>query len=202
MTVNAVPTPTLFPIQFGQRDAKVIETATLAAGTVSNKNLDATCTYDAAPVIAAGTLTEAQLAPEVQASVTVSVTAANIAALYATPKQLIAAPAAGKAIIVESIEVLHTYAVAVFADGGVCKVQYDNTVHGAGTAISPALESVVTAGATSNGFYGIANTSVVDAAAITAKGVFLSNATGAFTGGNVGNVLKIRVTYRVVTVVA
>lgn len=62
MTVNAIPTPTPFPIQFGQRDAKVIETATLAAGTLSNKALDASCTYDAAPVIADGTLALAKLA--------------------------------------------------------------------------------------------------------------------------------------------
>ena len=45
MTANAVPTPTAFPIQFGQRDAKVIETATLAAGTLSNKTIDSSCTF-------------------------------------------------------------------------------------------------------------------------------------------------------------
>ena len=39
---NPVPAPTAFPIQFGQRDAKVIETATKASGTLSNKVLDAT----------------------------------------------------------------------------------------------------------------------------------------------------------------
>ena len=47
MTANAIPTPTNWPIQFGQRDAKVIESATKAAGTISNKTIDSSNTIAA-----------------------------------------------------------------------------------------------------------------------------------------------------------
>jgi hypothetical protein len=61
MTTNAIPTPTAFPVQFGQRDAKVIESATLAAGTISNKTIDSSNVIAGAALTAA-TVTLAKLA--------------------------------------------------------------------------------------------------------------------------------------------
>ena len=313
MSVNAIPTPGSFPLSFGERDAKIIETATLAAGTLSHKTIDSTNsigavtltaakltdaskivgtadatkvvafsnagmttgktltvgfitdasngikfdltgvtaaaattikasntaaavitlpnatstvatlglaesftgvkTFSVAPVIAtitngAATLTlptvtgtiakTSDIGTDVRATATVSLSQADIVALYATPKQLVAG-STGQTIIVEAVEVLHSYSTTQYAGGGVCKVQYDSTVNGAGTPISADLASVVGAAATTNTFYAIANTSGVDEAATAGKGIYLSNASGVFTGGNVANVLKVRVSYRVVT---
>jgi len=65
MTVNAIPTPTPFPIQFGQRDAKVIETATKAVGTISNKTIDSSNSVNLA---ALPSITNAKLAGSIAAS--------------------------------------------------------------------------------------------------------------------------------------
>lgn len=147
---------------------------------------------------------------DVRATATVDISASDIAALYATPKQLVAAPSAGQVILVEALEILHTYSTAQYTGGGACKVQYDSTVNGGGTAISADIDAVVKAASTTNLIHRLGSTTLpitaggVDmaAAGIVAKGVFLSNASGAYTGGNAGNVLKIRVTYRVVTALA
>ena len=61
MSANAVPTPTQFPIQFGHRDAKVIETATIATGVIQNKTLDSTNVI-AGAALGAGSVTLAKLA--------------------------------------------------------------------------------------------------------------------------------------------
>ena len=77
MSVNAVPTPTLFPIQFGQRDAKVIETATLAAGAITNKTIGSTNTISGA-ALTAGSVTAASLV--------IGATAGNILVAAASTK--------------------------------------------------------------------------------------------------------------------
>jgi hypothetical protein len=179
-------------------------------------------TFSVAPVIATitngaatltlpsstGTLAKlTDIGADVRATATVALTQAEIIGMYAAPKQLVAAPAAGEVISVEAIEILHTYSTTQYAGGGACKVQYDSTVNGAGTAISADIDAVVKAASTTNTMNRLGSTILPVAAAgvdmaaagIVAKGVFLSNASGAYSAGNAGNVLKLRITYRVVT---
>jgi hypothetical protein len=143
----------------------------------------------------------ADIGADVRATATVALTTADITNLKATPIQLVAAPAAGQAIIVEHIELLHTYAVAQYNGGGTCKVQYKNTASGGGVVLGPDLGTIIKAGSTSNSMWSVTNTAV-DMADVTAQGLFLSTDTAEFGAGNAGNVLKFRISYRVVTVVA
>jgi hypothetical protein len=77
MATNAVPTPGDFPLQFNERDAKVIQTATLGTGTISNKTIDSSNT------IAGAALTAASVPP---AKLSVSATAGNILVAAASTK--------------------------------------------------------------------------------------------------------------------
>jgi hypothetical protein len=242
-----VPVAGNYPTRFTKREAKVIECALSAAGTLTAKTITSSTIgvtntvslYDSLFSLAdnttptkllafqlaskaagtttfnvlgtantltfpAGTGTVAlttDIGADVRATATVALTAAQIANIKATPIQIVAAPAAGSAIIVEHIELLHTYAVAQYNGGGVCKLQYKNTASGGGVVLGPDLNTIVKAGSTSNSMWSVAN-SAVDMADVTAQGIFLSTDTAEFGAGDAGNVLKFRISYRVVVVVA
>ena len=126
----------------------------------------------------------------------VAVTAAEFNGMYAAPKLLIAAPGANNLIIVDQMELVMTYVSANYAAGGVVAAQYDNTVHGAGVLAtnSEAAADFQAAASTTFKFNG----GVVLAPFSTSvnKGLYLSNATGAFTTGDSTFVVKIH--YRII----
>lgn len=132
----------------------------------------------------------------------VSLTQSNIQNLSATPIQLIAAPGSGKLIVVDTVEFLHTYSTTVYANGGDVQVLY----HGS-TVICLADEDVVNGGASANYFYkpnfydlGVTADPALNAmTALANLGVDLSNATAAFINGNAANIIKVKVRYRVIT---
>jgi len=64
--------------------------------------------------------------------VEVSLTAAQLNGMYATPVQVIAAPGANKAILVNHAVLNMTFVSAQYAAGGVVGLQYGNTAHLAG----------------------------------------------------------------------
>ena len=152
---------------------------------------------------AAGTIAlTSDIGAAVFAVAEVALTQAEIVGLYATSKALVAAPAAGHILIVDAVEVLHTYAVAAYADGGAVVVQYASTANGAGVEAAPIAAANVTDGASSNTRTEPAAQSEFDMVANKAKGLYLSNKTGAFTAGDAGNVIKVRVYYRDIILVA
>lgn len=114
---------------------------------------------------------------------TVLLTVADILAMYATPQLLVAAPGAGKALLVTSAQIV-TEPVTPFAGGGAVIVQYGNTVHGAGVnALSATIPAAEITAATAQIYtvQGFATGTV--STGITNMGLYLSNQTGAFTGG-------------------
>lgn len=130
----------------------------------------------------------------------VDMTAAQWNGMYAAPYLLVAAPGANKIIVVDKVVLNMTFVSAEYADGGVVNAQYDSTVHGAG---SPATATV--AAATINGYAastGNLLTGALSSVAFTAmanKGLYLSNATAAFTTGD--STWKVQVWYKVVSLV-
>lgn len=139
----------------------------------------------------------------VMAETTVTLSAANIAAMNATPVTLIAAQGAGTVIIVDTIEFFHDYATAAYADGGDVTIEYETS----GVDINVFDVALVTAGADDNWFVRVtipyvsaagtaSNFSLTSSAN---KAVQITNATGAFTGGNASNIIKMKIRYRVVT---
>lgn len=117
----------------------------------------------------------------------VAITAAEFNGMYAAPKLLIAAPGANKLIVVERMALLMTFVAAAYAAGGIVAAQYDNTVHGGGVLATNSQQASDFQAAASDAFLfnGASgdNSDALFSAAVN-KGLYLSNATGAFTTGD------------------
>ena len=132
---------------------------------------------------------------------TVTLSAANVLAAYATPQLIVAAPGAGKTIVVLNAQIATSVSTA-FAGGGVGVLQYNNTIHGAGTnALSATTPSAEITAATTQIYsqLGIGSIATTVITGVGNKGLYFSNQTGAFTGG-AGSTLTYVVNYVVVPV--
>ncbi|VVB70624.1 Uncharacterised protein [uncultured archaeon] len=150
--------------------------------------------------MANNTVDYAQLALDVAASATVTLTASQVQNLYATPVQLIAAPGAGKLILIDSILWDIAFVSAQYAAGGAIAAQYGSTIHGAGPAASGTLAAASLNGVAASGFLsnaGSAGLLNVASSASLNTAVYLSNASAAFTTGD--STVTLYVKYRVVT---
>lgn len=137
----------------------------------------------------------AEPSPEMVRTATVSLTAAQIIAMYTTPVTILAAPLATEAIIVEDITVELILTSTAFASGGVVHFYY----HG----LTVELMAQTIAAATVNGSVGTtlwnlkpvqtAGGSVVSAG----LGIDITNATGVFATGT--GTAKVHIKYRIVT---
>lgn len=120
--------------------------------------------------------------------VAVPITAAQFNGMYAAPKLLIAAPGANKLIVVKQMDLLMTFVAAAYAAGGVVAAQYDSTVHGGGVLAtnSEAAADFFAAASTAFQFEPISGNTVgaLPFSTTVNKGLYLSNATGAFTTGD------------------
>jgi hypothetical protein len=184
-------------------NASNVATAVAMSGDVHISNTGAT-TIQAGAVtgskIANNAVDYANLALDVSASATVTLSAAQVNGMYAAPVQLIAAPGAGKLVIIDSILWDIAFVSAQYAAGGVIAAQYGNTVHGAGPVASGTLAAASLNGVAASGFLsngGIAGSLNVTASASLNTAVYLSNQTAAFTTGDSTVTLYVR--YRVVT---
>jgi hypothetical protein len=161
---------------------------TIAAGAVSGSK------------IANNAVDYAQLALDVGAQATVTLSAAQIKALYDTPVQLVAAQGAGTLIIIDSILWDIAFVTTQYTAGGVLAAQYGNAAHGAGPVASGTLAAASLNGVAANGFLsngGVAGTLSVTKTASQNVAVYLSNQTGDFTTGD--SIATLYVRYRVVT---
>ena len=150
--------------------------------------------------IAANTVDYANIAPDVAATATVALTAAQVNGMYATPVQLLPAPGAGKLIIIDSILWDVAFVSAQYAAGGAIAAQYGNTIHGAGPAASATLAAATLNGVAASSFLGEAGSSTVLDVAKTASlntAVYISNASAAFTTGD--STVNLYIRYRIVS---
>jgi hypothetical protein len=121
----------------------------------------------------------------------VAITAAQFNGMYAAPINLVPAPGDNKLIVLDRMELVQTYGTAAFAAGGVVAAQYGATVNGAGPAASntePAADYFVTA---SNTYLFNGATGAKPFTTTVNTGLYLSNATGAFTTGDSTFVAKV-----------
>lgn len=162
------------------------------AVTINTSNLAANC------------VTFAKLDPSIEVqSATITLSQANITGMYASAVSLLSAPGAGKLIVLDEVEILHTYATAAYTSGGKITIQYAS----GGTAIAAVAATVVTAASSKNFIVGpnlyqvdaSTGSAPVDLTAQANLGLEITNATGAFSGGNAANIVKLRLKYHVVT---
>jgi hypothetical protein len=116
----------------------------------------------------------------------VSLTAAQINGMYAAPVLLVSAPGAGLSVVPIRVSFRIVRTSTAFAAGGAAIVQYSNTVNGGGTqALDSTIASTVVTGSAGTSVT-LRNGAVISdlaAASIQNVGLYLSNATAAFTTG-------------------
>lgn len=175
--------------------ATTIAAANIANATITHTQISATAAITGSQLSASAGITGSQLAANTIATssldpttiqyVRVPMTAAQWNGMYGAPYLLVAAPGANKIIVVKQALMSMTFVAAQYANGGVVGLQYDSTVHGAGT-----LASGTVAAATVQGYAASSCTSVggvVTSSANTTtvnKGLYLSNDTAAFDTGD------------------
>lgn len=121
----------------------------------------------------------------------VSLTAAQVLGMYAAPVLLVPAPASTKIHILTAAYWDIHWNSAQYASGGVIAIQYDNTVHGGGTAASSTIAAATLNGVNANEVLLFSAPSTIVTSAAIGKGLYLSNATGAFTTGDSASVLNV-----------
>lgn len=137
----------------------------------------------------------------VMVEATGTLTQANLLAI-GTPIQLIASPGAGKVIVVDEVELLHTYSTTQYATGADVQLEYetsgDNIALVYDTFFTAASSSSVIFKPTTYGLDGSTGTAAGFVVTSNAnKGIFVSGSN--FTNGNAANIVKWRIRYHVVT---
>lgn len=132
----------------------------------------------------------------------------DIQAMNATPVTLLAAPGAGKLIVVDEVELFHDYATAAYTNGGDVTIEYATS----GVDLFVVDVAVVTATSDENYLFKTGNAAPHTTSASTSsatnlstsvnKAVTITNATAAFATGNASNIIKWRIRYRVITLQA
>lgn len=117
----------------------------------------------------------------VNSVVRVPLTAAQIIAMYTTPVAIVAAPAAGTAIVVKQIQVELNPTATAFASGGVVHFYY----HGSTTELMSATLAAATVQAASTQSIWLLNPVATSGGSVVTKevGVDITNATGVFATG-------------------
>jgi len=117
-------------------------------------------------------------------TIEVSLTAAQIIALYTTSIEIIPA-VSNKAIILDNFVFDLTGTATQFTGGGVVNLQYVDTAHGAGTTLHADIAATVVTGATGRVLTNRTpkDLSAIATASITGKGVYIGAKTAVFATG-------------------
>lgn len=140
--------------------------------------------------VQANTLGSAVMKPGYLKAVQVTLTAAQVLAMNATPVQLLAA-VANQSILVHSVLVNLVVGASAFAGGGPVVIENANTAAGAGTATTSTNLAAASVNSATTAAYVLQGTAYT---ATIGNGLFVSNQTGAFTGGT-GSTLMFTVYY-------
>lgn len=129
---------------------------------------------------------------------TVTLSSAEILALYTTPKTLIAAPGAGKIIIPETIILYLDYGTATYTAGGVVRVSFNGeTTQLLGTTTMEANLVEKTADTVVIGNFIPISTTPTDITVGINKALEITNNTANFTTGD--SIIKVFIKYRILT---
>lgn len=120
----------------------------------------------------------------VSVSSQLAVSAAQWNGMYAAPILLAPAPGANQLLLVKSVALALSFNSASYAAGGAVAVQYKNTVQGGGVAASASIAAATINALAASTVEILGGVSSVVLANAAGQGLYLSNATGAFTTGD------------------
>jgi hypothetical protein len=133
-------------------------------------------------------------------SINITVTSAQIQALYATPLLIIPAQGAHTWIVCTNSIYEFDYGTTQYTAGGAFGLQYDSTVHAGGTAASATLAAATINGFTANNGFTLAGAATGTMASMVNKGIYLCNATAAFATGD--STITATIPYKVINTTA
>jgi hypothetical protein len=195
---------TITTVSFGA--SGVVGTANIQDGAVTTAKLDdeavTTAKIEDDAVTTAklddNAVTSGKLSVNVIQQAQVAVDASEWKGMYATPKELVAAPGANLQHVLLSAKILLDYGTTQYADGGAVFVQYDSTANGTGTKASETIAAAGFNAAVADSTAQLTGTQAVAAASTTVnKSLCLTNDTGAFTAGD--STFKVDVWYSTVS---
>lgn len=170
----------------------VTVSAFAAAGVIGTANIDNLAVTAAklaadsviTAKIADDAVTSAKLEEGLIKHVQVDVSLADFIGSYTASELLVAAPGAGKKIILHRATLAINYGGTVLAAGGASHIQYANTANGAGTKATGTIAAATLIAATADTTFGLTpvDTTLVDSATLNA-GLYFAMATADFTGG-------------------
>lgn len=157
-------------------------------------------TVDAAGVMTSdggGNLSLVPIDPTIYLKAVVTVSAVEFAAMYATPKLLIAGTA-GKIIVIQEACLFFDYQGVPITGGGNCFPQYNNTINGGGTsAISAAITGGTITGLATDALIGRTGmSSLTLSSSSNGVGIYLSNQSLPFVPN--GTTIKVTLIYTLI----
>lgn len=129
----------------------------------------------------------------------VRLTSAQILGMYATPVQIIPAPGANKFVVLGRSVFSYIFGTTQYAAGGAIGLEFGNVAHGAGQAASNTLAAATFNGYAASNTFELTPVNANVTANVVNLGIYLSNATGAFTTGD--GSLVVSVDYRIMPTV-
>lgn len=171
-----------------------IASAQITDGTIINDDINVAAAIDWGKISKVGASVDDLAQSEVMKTAEISISSAEILALFTTPKTLVAAPAAGKAIILENVSFSFTHGGVNYAAGGAWRIQYNGQTTNLLSTMN--IDSPINGAASFLRHY----TTAVAAGGNTpfaATALEITNATANHTTGN--GTLKVYVKYKIIT---
>jgi hypothetical protein len=142
----------------------------------------------------AAAIAGSKLAEDVVRIANVTLSAANIMSMFGTPIDVIAAPGAGKLIVIENVTGFFDYGGTAFLNGGEVRLQYNTKTDK--LTEQPLFDTGPMRGTAD--FVRVANKAAISTEVYPPnEPVEITNATGAFDTGN--SVIRMSIKYRIVT---
>jgi hypothetical protein len=195
--VNGSDASSMYIVATVDRDAETITVNSFtASGVVGTANIQDGAVTTAK--IADGNVTSAKLEDGLIHHLQVDVSLAEFIGSYTASVELVAAPGAGKKLMLHRATLAVNYGGTVLAAGGASHIQYDDTANGAGTKATGTIAAATLIAATADTTFGFTpvDTTLVDSATLN-QGLFFAMATADFTGGTLST-YKIDVWYSIV----
>lgn len=145
-----------------------------------------------------GNIAQSGVLNSVQFALQVTLTAAQLIAMYTTPVAIILALAAGTGIVIDEVVFQMKATATPFTGGGIVTFQYGVTAHGAGTLVHAGSipAAVITAASAGSSLTLLSPTAAANGLTIptdgtTASGVYISNASAPFAAGTGTGIVTI-----------